>query len=415
MHQRKNPGKQPWLSCRCRRAGVVVLLGAATLPAAAEVVTPLDSQFTPGTNSLAVMKIGTTEIILGTAYVFPPNEIQFFDGDADGAWTRAPAAQSKLLADSIGQNDWSDFGAAANFDPTKPTRVRIFITEQPDDEPLKNDLNPELLLIGTMPSGTLVRAFTGGSPEFPLAGDSTFELSAADLRQGQFVLPAPVQGQGARTVSCIGLDASGDLGVSGGARVIGYEVTVPPGAPVSLKIIPISPTGDPDETLAQSLGTDAGSLRLLRSSGRALFSNPQLSTDYPLPDAISNVYGNAPAISQTGGLASPIYNIVTQPPDNGEEFEPDPDDPDGGDPSDPTDPTDPDDPDGGDPTDPTDPPARDPNDNGIIVVRPTVLEDPFAESGVGTESDEPPSVPAPGALVLLGLGSRVMMGSRRRR
>lgn len=414
-------------------------LSVAAVPACSFLVTgtALAQSFTnsrsgveinPATQRLTLntMDFGGKNPITSSSYVFPVRKAEIMEGGVDGSFVPSadPALRETLTG---GSSAWPAIDKWINLSGAAPTKIQLFLgTSQPDlaeDE----DRDPELIVMGEFPVGTTFRAMCGGADQSPIQCKNVFTITADMIAQGRGSVDDPLSVSPATDFVALGLDGSRDLGIPTGSFITGYEVTLPAGSTTKIQLIPVCASGDPDAALGGQLGIEKSSVSRLRLLFPDRYDDGEMEGNLPIPAAVSMTYGNAPAINPDGGQAGNEYTIITNPdpPPDGEEFDPDPDDPTGGDPSDPTDPTDPtdpDDPDGdpdGDPDDPDgkDPGHRNPPDDGLIIIRPENPSDPLDDSVIPNSADEDaaPAVPAPGALVLLGLGGSMMARGRRRR
>ncbi len=377
--------------------------------------------------TLNTLDFGGKNPITSSSYVFPVGKTEVLEGSVDGSFVpnSDPALHDALKG---GSQAWPAIDKWVHLSGAAPTKIQLFLGSSQPDLAEEEDRDPELIVMGEFPVGTNFRAMCGGADQSPIQCKNSFTITADMLAQGRGSVEDPLSVSPATDFVALGLDGSRDLGIPTGAFITGYEITLPPGSSTRIQLIPVCASGDPDAALGGQLGIDKASVSRLKVLFPDQYDDGEMEGTLPIPSAISMTYGNAPAINPDGGQAGNEYTIVTNPdlPIDGEDFEPDGDDPTGGDPSDPTDPNDPgdpDDPDGpGDPNDPDDPDGKDPGhrnppDNGVIVVRPQVPTDPLDDSVVpnSTDGDAAPSVPAPGALVLLGLGGSMMARGRRRR
>lgn len=142
-----------------------------------------------------------------------------------------------------------DLGRMMIEDGSRATRTQIFMTvPELDDNPLANDDSPELLLMGGVPREpvtiTPILSGTPGDPDSLVFGEP-FKVTASIMSNGLTGLSVTFAAAAAPSpIAVIGLDLSGDLGLKPGQTVVGYQLEVPEGVNVPLKMMPV---GVPDD------------------------------------------------------------------------------------------------------------------------------------------------------------------------
>ena len=135
-----------------------------------------------------------------------------------------------------------DLGRMAQVAGDRPTRVQVFLTmKEQDNDAFADDSSPEIVVFGANAPGSLrVRAILDGTPDVPesMVMGSFRELPGSLFAQG--TLPVRMRYAGSaepQMIGAVGLDLSGDLGVGPGKSVVGYEIEVPAGAALPLKVL----------------------------------------------------------------------------------------------------------------------------------------------------------------------------------
>lgn len=136
----------------------------------------------------------------------------------------------------------ADLGRMVSTDASSGTCVQVYLaTKEHDDDGFTDDAWPELLLIGAA-NGTSVQVtpILDGTPDLPdsLVFGRPHTVSAEAFAKGLMPLRMDYTGRKApQAMAAVGLDLSGDLGVAPGQTVVGYQIDVPAGASMPLKVI----------------------------------------------------------------------------------------------------------------------------------------------------------------------------------
>ena len=183
----------------------------------------------------------------------------------------------------------ADLGRMVQTDALKPTCVQVFLAMQErDDDAFADDRWPELVLLGAADgAGVRVTPILDGTPDVPatLVFGTPHEVPAAAFAKGLMPLRIDYTGRKApQAMAAVGLDLSGDLGIAPGQSVVGYQIEVPAGASMPIKVIAAGQVEFGAYANFADTGSEIGRLAL----GQMALGNPSLNA---AEDSMTSIVG----------------------------------------------------------------------------------------------------------------------------
>lgn len=183
---------------------------------------------------------------------------------------------------------------------TRTTRTQIFLSlPERDNNTLAYDKTPELILMGGVPNGTIkITPILAGNAEIQesLIFGRTLDIEPSDIVAGKTGISILADGANPRQVCVVGLDLSGDLGVGAEHTVVGYQLECPAGSNTAIKLIAV---GTQESAVFAS---DAPSLDMIPLGSMDLLQEPSYT-----------IYAQALPPGFTA-ISAPLANFDSQPP-----------------------------------------------------------------------------------------------------